>query len=306
MRKASALAGQRIGWTLLLLVLSVLTLASAESEDDVADQVGTKLSQRRAELQLAEMVRRPDLDAAAQRMASEIAGRPRNRRLETSVSVRAFVEQEGVEGFVKLTDHVDLQRGAAEPASAIVKRWQGQTEKWSVAMDPATSAVGIATATTEDGWLVFVAILGAAGEATAPEAVIIPDLLALEKETYLAVNQTRVREGRTKLIASEVLSEAARSHSEDMARRHYLATTSPEGQEFDDLLHKWKMGYSEACGNVGTTNDLNDSIRPILDSWMKTRGSRKHILSRRFVTTGVGLAADDEGNLYFTQIFVRP
>jgi len=298
--------GQRIRWTLVLLLLSVPTLASSEPPEDIADQVDAKLSERRAELQLPELVRRGDLDAAALRMASEIAARSRHQRLETSASVRAFVEQESVEGLAKLTDHVDLQRGAAEPASAIVKRWEGQTKKWAVAMDPETSAVGMATTTTEDGWLVFVAILGQAAESTGPEAVIIPDLLALEKETFLAVNQERLREGKTGLMANEVLSDAARSHSEDMARRHYLATTSPEGQKFDDLLHRWKMGYSHACGNVGTTNNLDDPVPAILNSWMKTRGSRKHILSRRFVMTGVGLAADDEGNLYFTQVFVRP
>jgi uncharacterized protein YkwD len=116
----------------------------------------------------------------------------------------------------------------------------------------------------------------------------------------------RVREGKAKLISSETLAQVARAHSEDMARRRYLAVKSPEGREFDDLLREWKMGFSQASGNVGSTNERNDPIRPILDEWMSTRGSRKHILSRRYMKTGVGLAVDDEGNLYFTQIFVRP
>jgi len=279
-------------------------LVAAGTEEPVADSVDTRLAIARAEQGRPSLSRVPGLDAAAFQLANEIAARRPERRLDEGGSLRRLVERQGVTGLAQLTDHVDLQRGYADPASAVVERWQARESRWATALSLETTDIGLATATAEDGWLVFVAILG---RRTLPAADLGDlDLRLLEAEIAQAVNQARMRQGRAPLVVTEALSEAARARSRDMAERHYFDTQSPEGEDLDGLLRSLKLGFSHAAGNIAKTTERENPVAPIVDEWMSKRGSRKHLLSRRFQKTGIGLDEDEEGVIYFTQVFVRP
>ena len=49
-----------------------------------------------------------------------------------------------------------------------------------------------------------------------------------------------------------------------------------------------------------------DPFRTAVESWLKSRGHREHLLSPEFQETGIGVAIDDEGAIYFTQLFLAP
>jgi uncharacterized protein YkwD len=46
------------------------------------------------------------------------------------------------------------------------------------------------------------------------------------------------------------------------------------------------------------------SAREVVDGWLKSPGHKRNI-EGDFTLTGIGIASDKQGNIYFTQIFSR-
>lgn len=126
---------------------------------------------------------------------------------------------------------------------------------------------------------------------------------ALESTLHSAVNATRAARHLVELQRDSALDQVARAHSQDMAQRHYLSHTTPEGLNPVDRLTKGGVeGFSLAAENIGMT-DRADPNREILDGWRASPIHRKNLLAPAFNTTGVGVAAAGDGTLYYTQLY---
>ena len=48
------------------------------------------------------------------------------------------------------------------------------------------------------------------------------------------------------------------------------------------------------------------SLPEIIQTWMKSKLHRENILAAEFSETGIGLARDGMGEMYYTQVFATP
>jgi uncharacterized protein YkwD len=136
----------------------------------------------------------------------------------------------------------------------------------------------------------------------------------LEKLMLQLVNAERARFDLPALTWSDDLSEIARAHSVEMRERKYFAHESPTPS-----LRRPMDRYVAATGitprlvaeNIyrawGTQHQLGDSdLRAGHDALMKSPGHRANILHANVARLGVGIAVNQTGDIWITQVFDRP
>jgi uncharacterized protein YkwD len=130
-----------------------------------------------------------------------------------------------------------------------------------------------------------------------------------EQETEIIglENQERSRAGLKPLKFSPRLAVIARGHSYDMAMRHYLAHSSPEGVAPADRIGGVGIDYQVVGENIYMDDyaDPREMPRRAMDGWRKSPAHHANIVSAEFTETGVGIAHSADGNTYVTQDFVR-
>lgn len=130
-----------------------------------------------------------------------------------------------------------------------------------------------------------------------------PTLARLEDELYRSVNAVRARHHKIALRRDSRLDAVARAHSEDMARRGYLAHESPEGTNpVDRLMRGGVEGFTLAGENVGLTTRPNPTDE-ILSGWLTSPEHRENLLAPVFNTAGLGIARSSTGALVYTQLY---
>ncbi len=126
----------------------------------------------------------------------------------------------------------------------------------------------------------------------------------LEARLHREINTIRMHKHLVLLERRSDLDRVARIHSEDMARRGYLAHENPEGHNpLDRISTGARDGFTLAAENLGTT-DRDDSTREILDGWLASRIHRNNLLAPPFNATGIGVARHPDGSWVYTQVYV--
>lgn len=291
-----------LGGAALLAGLLQLVLAApvpADAGSDLADLVFTGLGRERGRIGADGIRRVPSLDRIAAKRASRIAGLPHEHRLRADESIGESLREEGYPRTSRGTIRLDLLRGYVNPAAGFVRRWRESPEAWREVLDPKLEEVGLAVRIAPDGWVVMVAVLFE--KRGAP-----PDLRELERRTLTAVNEVRVGYGLPTLAHHEELSHVARLHSEDMARNGYISHRSPDGLNAIQRVRRQGVRFRKLAENIQMSLGMDDPVENAVASWRASPGHRKSMLDTEFVETGVGVAVDDEGALYFTQLFLKP
>lgn len=126
---------------------------------------------------------------------------------------------------------------------------------------------------------------------------------ALESRTCQLVNEYRVARGLAPLVYNARIAAVARRHSEDMAAGRIPA--GHDGFDARRVAISKTIPLRGIAENVGV-NDYPPSrtVRATVSGWLQSRGHRENI-EGRYGLTGVGIARDDRGAYYYTQIFVR-
>jgi uncharacterized protein YkwD len=126
---------------------------------------------------------------------------------------------------------------------------------------------------------------------------------ALEAEVVSIVNTERAKAGCAAVTADDRLTAAARGHSADMAARGYFSHTTPEGVEFSTRITSAGYRWSGAGENIAKGQRTPADV---MTSWMNSAGHKANILNCGFKNIGVGVAADAQGSLVWTQEFASP
>lgn len=155
--------------------------------------------------------------------------------------------------------------------------------------------------------------------------VNIPEL---EKRIHALINKERKKHGLSPLAWDDRLSQIARSHSGDMARRNYFSHDSPEGRDFS---YRYKEGGFSCAARVGNRiyggaenifqNNLYDRVmikdgrryydwntmekiaESTVQGWMNSPGHRKNILAPHLLSEGIGVAVSTDDKVYITENF---
>ncbi|CDM94021.1 MULTISPECIES: CAP domain-containing protein [Limnospira] len=165
--------------------------------------------------------------------------------------------------------------------------------------------VDVESITTRD----FIGELGAANHAD-----IQLDLgetgsnLRFEQQVLELVNQERVREDLQPLRLNPLLTQAARTHSTNMALQDFFSHTGIDGSNLTDRIRATGftliVPFAENMAAGHTTPEL------VVEGWMDSPGHRDNILNPDFTQIGVGhyFLENDTGDLmdynhYWTKVF---
>ena len=149
--------------------------------------------------------------------------------------------------------------------------------------------------------LVCVAILGCttSRKITQREAVS-PQLLQLERKVYHLINQYRMSKNLPPLTTDETITQQARIHSHAMAKRKVPFGHGGFGGRVKEISRHFP--YRTAAENVAYNKGYPDCVQQAVQEWLKSTYHRANIRGS-YRLTGIGVAKNQEGGYYFTQIF---
>ncbi len=128
------------------------------------------------------------------------------------------------------------------------------------------------------------------------------NLRALEAEVVRLVNAERSKAGQPALTENAGLSNVARTKSEDFVNNNYFSHNSPTYGSPFEMLESFGISFTAAAENIASGQKTASEV---MNSWMNSSGHRANILSPTYNQIGVGVARDNNGSLYWTQMFIR-
>ncbi|HLP88477.1 MAG TPA: CAP domain-containing protein [Nostocaceae cyanobacterium] len=126
------------------------------------------------------------------------------------------------------------------------------------------------------------------------------DTAAIENSVYQQINQYRVSQNLPPLARNTSIDNQARIHSQNMA-----SGKVPFGhQGFQQRVTAIGIPYTSAAENVAYNQGYSDPATKAVQSWLQSSGHLANIKGN-FNLTGVGVAVNSKGVVYFTQIFLK-
>jgi len=247
------------------------------------------------------LARRADLDAVAARRASAIAALPESRRLADRPLLEDDLLSSGIAAPDRATERIALFTGP-DPEARALEVWRRMPEAWSRALDAEVDGIGAAIAEAADGTSVVVAIL--VWDREPPSTAGVP--AELEDRVFAQVQAERARYGVPPLARSAGLDAVARAHSEAMRRTGFVGHLDVEGRHAADRLRDAGIRFRRVLENVHANEGQRDPVGCAVNGWLDSPGHRAAILDPGRLASGVGVAVDDRGGAWFTQLFVEP
>jgi uncharacterized protein YkwD len=141
-----------------------------------------------------------------------------------------------------------------------------------------------------------------------PEPVVPPkpeaapaDLRDAEQAMAHRINQARADANLPPLTYDDRLADAARGHSEDMAKNGYFAHVSPTAGDLLARMNSAGIQARKFTENIANNQDLAAAHRELMES----PGHRKNILDPEATSVGVGIARDEAGQFLVTEDFLQ-
>ncbi len=123
---------------------------------------------------------------------------------------------------------------------------------------------------------------------------------AIQNAILVHINEYRKQHGLSPLTMDNRIVKEAKNHSIDMAHH-----TMPFGHKYFksriDRLHDQIKNSGAGAENVAYNyKDAQDVVK----NWVRSPGHRRNI-EGNYNLTGIGIARDSKGKIYFTQIFLK-
>jgi uncharacterized protein YkwD len=230
----------------------------------------------------------PALDRAAQRHVDDVAARGSLRgehRPEQAMEQR--LREAGYDAHQWAEN---LMSGPASPAE-LLAAWRRDDSDGTFRrlLEPVYTEVGIGIGRFRLDGAPLYSILFAVPQsaAFARETAALRDRERVRAELVTRVDDERRRAGRPPLPADSRLDEAAQRHADDMLARSYFAHRDPGGKTVRERAREAGFDWSAIGENIA---EGQQSVKEVVESWMRSAGHRENILDRRYTRTGVGLA----------------
>jgi uncharacterized protein YkwD len=123
---------------------------------------------------------------------------------------------------------------------------------------------------------------------------------ALKTGILKLVNKHRTDMGLSPLKMNDVIEKAATKHSGNMASQKI-----PFGHEgFDERMKGISQQLGGATGWAENVAMGAETAEQAVDMWLHSAGHKKNI-EGDYNLTGIGIAKNAQGQLYYTQIFIK-
>jgi uncharacterized protein YkwD len=127
------------------------------------------------------------------------------------------------------------------------------------------------------------------------------DIAVLERAVYQQINEYRISRNLSPLTVNELISQQARMHSENMARG--IVEFSHEGFQQRISALKTTIAYRSAAENLAYNQGYADPATSAVAGWLDSLSHRQNI-EGNYNLTGIGIAKNQQGEYYFTQLFI--
>jgi uncharacterized protein YkwD len=127
-----------------------------------------------------------------------------------------------------------------------------------------------------------------------------------ERQLFDAVNAVREKRGIGKLQWHEGAAVAAQSHSRAMAERGFFSHTDPERGDLAMRMRANGVTWNSVAENLFQQRGCPDAVQCAVDGWMQSSGHRQNLLNAIYTHTGIGISSNQDGTVYYTQIFLAP
>ncbi|MBN3926222.1 CAP domain-containing protein [Nostoc sp. NMS4] len=169
---------------------------------------------------------------------------------------------------------------------------------YSVALGTiALSSGAIATPVTNPA---FTPMVSDVSNNTLKVAVNSIDTAALEQSIFNQINNYRISQGLSALTRNGAMDNQVRIHSQNMANG-----SVPFGHTgFSERLRATRVSYRSAGENVAYNQGYSDPATVAVQGWLRSPGHLANIRGN-YNLTGIGVAKNSRGAIYFTQMFIR-
>ena len=116
-------------------------------------------------------------------------------------------------------------------------------------------------------------------------------------------NQVRRKENLPPLKINLTLTEVARGHSANMARKGQL-NHDLDGKKPNDRVRDAGYLYSWTGENIAYSSQ--PLVKRVFQGWMDSQGHRENILRPHYREIGIGVVTAANGTVYYTQVFGSP
>ncbi|MEA5581596.1 CAP domain-containing protein [Nodularia harveyana UHCC-0300] len=123
---------------------------------------------------------------------------------------------------------------------------------------------------------------------------------ALEKSIFDDINRYRSAHNLPKLTLNAEITQQARIHSQNMANG--IVPFSHEG--FEQRVTAIPLPYNNASENLALNKGYSNPASEAINGWLESPG-HLHNIQGNFDLTGIGVATNQQGEVYLTQIFIR-
>lgn len=122
---------------------------------------------------------------------------------------------------------------------------------------------------------------------------------SLEQAVFEQINQYRTSQNLPALTRNSAMDEQARIHSQNMAS----GKVPFSHQGFSERIQATGIARKSASENVAYNQGRDAATRAVQD-WLKSPGHLANIQGN-YNLTGIGVATNGKGEVYFTQLFIR-
>ncbi|HEY9806852.1 MAG TPA: CAP domain-containing protein [Candidatus Obscuribacterales bacterium] len=124
----------------------------------------------------------------------------------------------------------------------------------------------------------------------------------LEKSAFDQINKYRAAKGLPALTWNATIAQQARIHSQNMANGKVPFSHDGFQQRVDAIAKT--VAYRGAAENVAYNQGFSDPATKAVQGWINSKGHRTNI-EGNYNLSGIGVARNDKGEYYFTQVFIR-
>ena len=130
--------------------------------------------------------------------------------------------------------------------------------------------------------------------------------LSKDEQTLLElINKERAKKELPPLRPHPLLFKVARSHSRNMARQEKMEHIL-DGKNPGQRILASGYDYGRATENIAMADGPGVPLKVIVSGWMESKIHRDNLLDPKISETGLGVATNDKGEVYYTQVFARP
>ena len=123
-----------------------------------------------------------------------------------------------------------------------------------------------------------------------------------QKIILKGVNVEREKNNLKPLKINNRLNKIAIVKAKDMAREKKMSHTSKKFGATFNLIKKENIHFTKAAENIASGHKTPEFVT---ERWLKSKGHRKNILERDYRFIGIGKATDNDGKIYWVQIFTN-